>query len=154
MADDASSEVPMEGTDAVKSPSNYSNERKVPQRRQQIVSKAAVKLIGKIAQFKQKNSKISLPDNHNIDDDESSALNVELDNCSANEPLIYTNEKTIPQQRQRNASKAALKSIGKIAQLEQKNNKKSSSYANIEDESLLEEWEASPFSTSVFIVIM
>ena len=75
LADDASSEVPMEDTDAVKSPSNRSNERKVPQCCQRIVSKAAVESIGKIAQSKQKNSKISLPDNHNIDDDESSALN-------------------------------------------------------------------------------
>ena len=88
----------MQGTDAVKSPSNCSNERKVPQRRQQIVSKAAVESIGKIAQSKRKNSKISSPDNHNIDDDESSALNVEPDNCSTNnKPSIYTNEKTIPQ---------------------------------------------------------
>ena len=126
MPDDASSEVPMEGTDVVKPPSNCSNERKIPQRRQWIASKAAVESIGKIAQSKRKNSKISIPDNHNLDDDESSALNVEPDNCSTNEPSIYTNEKTIPQQRQQNASKAALKSIGKIAQLERKNNKKSS----------------------------
>ena len=109
----------MEGTDAVKSPSNRSNERKIPQCCQRIASKAALELIDKKAKSKQKNSKTSISDNHTIDDDdESSALNVEADNSSTNEPSIYANEKMIHQQHQRNTSKAALKSIGKIAQLE------------------------------------
>ena len=118
MPDDASSEVSTEDADAVKSPSNCSNKRKIPQRCQQIASKAALKSIGKIARSKQKNSKTSISDNHNIDDDELSTVNVEANNSSTNEPSIYANEKMIHQQHQRNTSKAALKSIGKIAQLE------------------------------------
>ena len=49
LADDASSEAPMEGTDVVKSPANCSNKRKITQRREQIASKAALESIGKIA---------------------------------------------------------------------------------------------------------
>ena len=69
LADDASNEVPMEGTDAVKSPSNHSNERTIPQRCQQIASKVALKSIGKIAQLELKNNKNS--SSNNVKDESS-----------------------------------------------------------------------------------